>query len=244
MFTVRGWNKFLNVEEHMSHTILIVDDEKEIRNSLSGVLQDEGYDTLTASGGEDALRVVREDAVEVVLLDVALPDIDGMEVLRRVMELGPDVPVIMISGNATMDVAVESVKLGAYHFIEKPLSPEKVLLTIKRALERRRLESENVALRSRESRRYTMVGRSPDMLRLYDQISKAAPTKGRVLITGENGSGKELVARAIHRQSNRSSASFVEVNCAAIPQELIESELFGHEKGSFTGAGKRQIGKF
>lgn len=229
----------------MSHTILIVDDEMEIRNSLSGVLQDEGYGTLTASNGEEALKVVRENGVKLILLDLGLPDIHGMEVLRRVKEVDPGMLVIMISGNATIETAVESTKLGAHHFIEKPLfPPENMLLTIKRALEHQQLERENVALKNRESRRYTMVGQSPSMLRLYDQISKAAPSKGRVLITGENGSGKELVARAIHRQSNRSSAPFVEVNCAAIPQELIESELFGHEKGSFTGAGRRQIGKF
>jgi two-component system nitrogen regulation response regulator NtrX len=228
----------------MDHTILVVDDEREIRSSLSGVLQDEGYNALTASSGEEALKVIRENGVRLILLDVVLPDIDGVEVLRRVKEVEPDMPVIMVSGNATIEAAFESANLGAYHFIEKPLSPENVLLTIKRALEHQQLERENIALRSRESRRYIMVGQSPSMLKLYDEISKAAPSKGRVLITGENGSGKELVARAIHRQSNRSSGPFVEVNCAAIPQELIESELFGHEKGSFTGAGRRQIGKF
>lgn len=228
----------------MDHTILVVDDEREIRSSLSGVLQDEGYNALTASSGEEALKVIRENGVRLILLDVVLPDIDGVEVLRRVKEVEPDMPVIMVSGNATIEAAFESANLGAYHFIEKPLSPENVLLTIKRALEHQQLERENIALRSRESRRYIMVGQSPSMLKLYDEISKAAPSKGRVLITGENGAGKELVARAIHRQSNRSSGPFVEVNCAAIPQELIESELFGHEKGSFTGAGRRQIGKF
>lgn len=232
----------------MGHTILIVDDEKEIRNSLSGVLEDGGYSPVTASDGEEALKIVREDGVKLILLDIMLPDIDGVEVLRQVKEMEPDVPVIMISGNATIERAVESMKLGAHEFIEKPLSPpervDHMLLTIERALERQQLESENVALRSRESRRYAMVGESLAMQELYDQISKAAPSKGRVLITGENGAGKELVARAIHSQSNRSSGSFVEVNCAAIPHELIESELFGHEKGSFTGAGRRQVGKF
>ncbi len=232
----------------MGHTILIVDDEKEIRNSLSGVLEDGGYSPVTASSGEEALRIVREDGVKLILLDIMLPDIDGVEVLRRVKEMEPDMPVIMISGNATIERAVESMKLGAHEFIEKPLSPpervDHMLLTMERALERQQLERENVALRSRESRRYAMVGESLAMEKLYDQINKAAPSRGRVLITGENGAGKELVARAIHSQSNRSSASFVEVNCAAIPQELIESELFGHEKGSFTGAGKRQVGKF
>ncbi len=230
----------------MSHTILIVDDDREIRSSLSYVLQDEGYDTLTAGNGEEALKLVQENGVSLILLDLMMPDINGVEVLRRVKEMQSDIPVIMISGAATVETAVEATKLGAYFFIEKPLSPviEKMLLTITHALEHQQLERENVALRSRESRRYIMIGQSPSMLKLYDQISKAAPTKGRVFITGENGSGKELVARDIHRQSDRSSGTFVEVNCAAIPQELIESELFGHEKGSFTGAGKRQIGKF
>ena len=228
----------------MSHTILIVDDEKEIRSSLSGVLEDEGYDTLSASNGEEALGMVQADGVDLILLDLMLPDISGVEVLRKVKETRPEIPVIMISGHASIETAVESTKLGAYHFIEKSTYPETMLLTIKRALERQQLEQENVVLRSRESRKYAMVGESPPMLRLYDQISKAAPSRGRVLITGENGAGKELVARAIHHQSDRSSGPFVEVNCAAIPQELIESELFGHEKGSFTGAGRRQVGKF
>ena len=228
----------------MSHTILIVDDEKDIRSSLSGVLEDEGYETITASNGEEALGMVQADGVDLILLDLMLPDISGLEVLRKVKETQPDVPVIMISGQGSIEIALESTKLGAYHFIEKARSPETMLLTMKRALEHQQLERENVVLRSRESRKYAMVGESPPMLRLYDQISKAAPSRGRVLITGENGAGKELIARAIHRQSDRSSGPFVEVNCAAIPQELIESELFGHEKGSFTGAGRRQVGKF
>jgi len=232
----------------MSHTILVVDDEKEIRNSLSGVIEDEGYSVLTASNGAKALEIVQADRVNLILLDIALPDIDGVEVLRKIKEVEPDIPVIMITGEATVRRAVDSMKLGAADLIEKPINPiEKVdymLLLIKRELERQQLKRENVAMQSRESRKHTMVGESPAMLRLYDQISKAAPSRGRVLITGENGAGKELVARAIHRQSDRLSGAFVEVNCAAIPQELIESELFGHEKGSFTGAGKRQVGKF
>jgi len=232
----------------MSDTILIVDDEKEIRNSLSGVLQDEGYDILTAGRGEEALEIIRGNVVKLILLDLVLPGINGVEVLRRVREIEPEMPVIMISGNATTEAVVQAIKLDAYDFIDKPLYPieriEMMLVTVKRALERQQLERENVALRSRESQRHAMVGESQSMLNLYDQISKAAPSKGRVLITGENGSGKELVARAIHRQSNRSSDPFVEVNCAAIPQELIESELFGHEKGAFTGATRRQAGKF
>jgi two-component system nitrogen regulation response regulator NtrX len=232
------------MEDVMSDTILIVDDEKEIRDSLSAVLQDEGYDTLTASNGEEALEIIRGNVVKLLLLDLILPGIDGVEVLRQVKETEPRMPVIMISGNVTTEAIVHAIKLDAYDFIEKSDNVDMILLTIKRALERHQLERENVALRSRESNRYTMVGESQPMLDLYDQISKAAPSKGRVLITGENGSGKELVARAIHRQSNRSSEPFIEVNCAAIPQELIESELFGHEKGAFTGAARKQVGKF
>lgn len=232
----------------MGRSILVVDDEVGILESLSGILRDEGYDTITASNGNEAIKSVQDDSIDLVLLDVQLPDINGVEVLRKIKEIEPDIPVIMISGRATIRVAVDSTKLGAYDFIEKPFSPEekidKMLLTIKQAIERQQLEQENRAFRIRENKKWTMVGQSPSVLKLYEQISKAAPSKGRVLITGENGTGKELVARAIHRQSPRSSARFVEVNCAAIPQDLIESELFGHEKGSFTGAGSRQIGKF
>lgn len=232
----------------MTPRILIVDDEVEILNSLSAVLQDEGYITFSAKNGNEGLKILQEEIVNLVLLDLRLPDIDGIEVLRRIKELEPDIAVIMISGNATIETAVESTKLGATHFIEKPFyPPEKIdamLLTIKQTLERQQLEQENKILRKREQSKYTMVGQSPAAMKLYDQIQKAASSKARVLITGENGSGKELVARAIHRQSNRSSGPFVEVNCAAIPQELIESELFGHEKGAFTSAVTRQIGKF
>ena len=232
----------------MNYNILIVDDEIGILESLSGILQDEGYSTITASNGNEAIKNFQDNDINLVLLDVQLPDINGVEVLRKIKEIEPDIPVIMISGKATIRIAVDSTKLGAYDFIEKPFSPEekidKMLLTIKQAIERQQLEQENRAFRSRENKKWTMVGQSPPALRLYEQISKAAPSKGRVLITGENGTGKELVARAIHQQSPRSSARFVEVNCAAIPQDLIESEMFGHEKGSFTGAGSRQIGKF
>lgn len=232
----------------MSHTILVVDDESGIRNDMSALLQDDGYKVLTASGGAEALQIAQENGIHMVLLDIGLPDMDGVEVLRKIREMNPEIPVMMITGNATIERAVMSIKLGAYDFIEKPIFPiekiEYVLLNIKRALEHQQLKQENVALRSRVSRKYAMVGESPSMLKLYDQISKAAPSRGRVLITGENGTGKELVARAIHRQSERSAETFIEVNCAAIPHELIESELFGHEKGSFTGAGRRQVGKF
>jgi len=234
-----------NTGGKMNYNILIVDDEVGILDALSATLQDEGYNTLTAVSGNDALKCIQDNDVNLVLLDVRLPDIDGVEVLRKLKETEPDIPVIMISGNATISIAVESTKLGAYDFIEKPFSPiEKILITIKQAIERYQLEQENKTFRSRELQKYSMVGKSPAALYLYEQILKAAPSKGRVLITGENGTGKELVARAIHQQSNRSSGHFIEINCAAIPQELIESELFGHEKGSFTGAGNRRIGKF
>ncbi|MBD3183497.1 response regulator [Candidatus Poribacteria bacterium] len=232
----------------MNENILIIDDEKEIQNSLSAILQDDGYNTLTAGTGKDGLRIIQEEPVNLILLDLFLPDTDGVEVLRQIKSIDSSLAVIMISGNATVEAAVESTKLGAYYFIEKPFEPieriDYMLLTIKRALEHQQLQRENLALKKKESSKYTMVGKSPAIMRLYDQISKAAPSKGRVLITGENGSGKELVARAIHQQSKRASKPFVEVNCAAIPQELIESEIFGHEKGSFTGASRRQIGKF
>lgn len=232
----------------MNFRILIIDDETEILNSLSAVLKDEGYTTFTAKNGSEGLKILQDEIIDLVLLDLRLPDIDGIEVLRRIKDFEPDIAVIMISGNATIETAVESTKLGAAHFIEKPFyPPEKIdamLLTIRQILERQQLEQENKILRRREQSRYTMVGQSSAALKLYDQISKAASSKARVLITGENGSGKELVARAIHRQSNRSSGPFIEVNCAAIPQELIESELFGHEKGAFTSAVSRQIGKF
>lgn len=232
----------------MSDKILIVDDDPEILNTLSLVLQEEGYETLTANNGEEALKIVQEDAVKLILLDLMLPDIDGIEVLRRVKASQPEIAIIMVSGQATVKAAVDAIKLGAYNFIEKPLAPiemiDYMLLTVRRGLDHQRLEQENVVLKGKEFRRYSIVGKSQAMLQLYDQIAKAAPSKGRVLITGENGSGKELVARAIHHQSNRSSGPFIEVNCAAIPQELIESELFGHEKGSFTGAARSQPGKF
>jgi two-component system nitrogen regulation response regulator NtrX len=232
----------------MNHNILVVDDEKGILDQLSGILQDEGYNTLTAQTGEKSLELIQENGIDLVMLDVKLPDIDGIEILRKIKDNQSDIPVIMISGNATIGLAVEATKLGAYDFIEKPFSPiekiDRMLLTIKQAIERQQLEQENKRFKNREQRKYMMVGESKSAKQLYEQISKAAPSKGRVLITGENGTGKELVARAIHQLSNRASAKFVELNCAAIPQELIESELFGHEKGSFTGAGTRQIGKF
>ena len=225
-------------------TILIVDDEVSILETVSGVLSDEGYATATAESGEDALRKIKEETPDLVLLDVWMPGIDGLETLKRIKESLPELPVVVMSGHGNIDTAVKAVRLGAYDFIEKPLSLDKLSLTIKNALERRRLEEENQDLRQRFEARQEIIGNSPRILALKEEIKRAGPTNGRVLIFGENGTGKELVARAIHRLSLRSGGPFVTVNCAAIPEELIESELFGHEKGSFTGATSMRKGKF
>jgi two-component system nitrogen regulation response regulator NtrX len=224
--------------------ILVVDDEEGIRETLSAILEDEGYEALTASSSAEALHVASEQHPDAVLLDVWLPDADGLVTLSRLKETRQNVPVIMISGHGNIEVAVRATKLGAYEFLEKPLSLEKVLLVVKRALERRRLEEENLALRADLKGRWALVGTSERMQVLRQQIEMAAQSNSRVLILGESGTGKELVARLLHEKSTRSRGAFVEVNCAAIPQELIESELFGHEKGAFTGATERKVGKF
>ncbi|MEK7363314.1 MAG: sigma-54 dependent transcriptional regulator [candidate division NC10 bacterium] len=225
-------------------SILIVDDEKAIQTSLQGVLEDEGYRVAAVGSGPQALSRLVEEAPDLVLLDIWMPGMDGLEVLAEMMRLRPDQTVVMISGHGTIETAVKTTKLGAYDFIEKPLSLEKTLLIVARAIEHSRLEGENRALRERLERGQEIVGQGPAIQELRRQIAIAAPTNGRVLIHGENGSGKELVARAIHALSARRGGPFVEVNCAAIPEELIESELFGHEKGAFTGAVGRRKGKF
>ena len=224
--------------------ILIVDDEASIRTTLRGVLEDEGYRVSAAGSGADALRLIAEEPPDLTFLDVWMERMDGLETLAEVRRLRPDAIVVMISGHGTIETAVKATRLGAYDFIEKPLSLEKTLLTLTRALEHARLERENAALRESLAERVEIIGDSEPVRRLREQIATAAPTNGRVLIHGENGSGKELVARAIHARSARSERPFVEVNCAAIPGELIESELFGHEKGAFTGALARRRGKF
>ena len=224
--------------------ILIVDDEPGIRQSLKGVFEDEGFSTDAVSSGEDCLKKIEQDSFDLVLLDIWLPGIDGLETLRKLREKSPLTHVIMISGHATIATAVSATKLGAYDFIEKPLSLEKTLLSVARAIEHSRLEGENRALRERLERGQEIVGQSPAIQEMRRQIAIAAPTNGRVLVHGENGSGKELVARAVHALSARRDGPFVEVNCAAIPEELIESELFGHEKGAFTGSVGRRKGKF
>ena len=225
-------------------SILIVDDEAGVRSSLSGVLKDEGYAVDAVDSGEACLAQAARGSYELLLLDVWLPGIDGMATLERLRERKIDVPVIMISGHASIESAVRATKLGAFDFIEKPLSLEKTVLAVRNAIRQHRLEVENRALRARVDRRYTMVGESVVMHRLREQIGMAAPTNGRVLISGENGTGKELVARHVHALSQRRAGPFVEVNCAALPEELIESELFGHIKGSFTGAVADRRGKF
>jgi two-component system nitrogen regulation response regulator NtrX len=224
--------------------ILIVDDEQAIQLSLRGVLEDEAYRVTTVGTGADALRLLADEAPDLVFLDIWMPGLDGLATLTEIRRLRPEPAVIMISGHATIETAVKATRLGAYDFIEKPLSLEKVLLAVTHALERTRLARENESLKARLDRRFEITGESPGIRALRDQIALAAPTMGRVLIHGENGSGKELAARAIHALSARADRAFVEVNCAAIPEELIESELFGHERGAFTGALARRRGRF
>jgi two-component system nitrogen regulation response regulator NtrX len=228
----------------MKDWVLVVDDEAGVRASLAGILGDEGYAVSTVESGEAALEALEARRFDLVLLDVWLPGQDGLEVLRRIRERDAELPVVVISGHGTIETAVKAVRLGAQDFVEKPLSLEKTVLAVKNALRQRRLESQLRELRERLDERYAMVGESPAIRRLRAEIAQAAPSNGRVLIFGENGTGKELVARAIHAQSHRAAAPFVEVNCAAIPEELIESELFGHTKGAFTGALAARKGKF
>ncbi|HZE89824.1 MAG TPA: sigma-54 dependent transcriptional regulator [Verrucomicrobiae bacterium] len=224
--------------------ILIVDDESGIRSSLSQVLGDEGFEVEAVSTGEKGLERLRESNFHLVLLDVWLPRRDGLEILQEIKTVHPDVAVVMISGHASVETAVKATKLGAFDFVEKPLSLEKISLVVRNALKHRRLEARDRALRESLRRRPALIGESDVMLKLAEQIQSAAPTNGRVLILGENGTGKEVVAKTIHALSDRADEPFVEVNCAAIPEELIESELFGHVKGAFTGAGENKKGKF
>ena len=228
----------------MGDTILVIDDEESIRNTLSAILKDEGFSVLLAEDGEKGFLCAKEDSPDLVLLDIWMPGIDGMEVLKKINSEMPSMPVIMMSGHGTIETAVQATKLGAYDFIEKPLSLEKILLSANNALNHHRLEEENRLLRQNFSSWREMVGESPVMQKLKEQIDTVAPTNAWVLITGENGTGKELVANFIHRKSRRAAKPFVDVNCAAIPEELIESELFGHEKGAFTGAVSSKRGKF
>src|SRR6186713_1938303 len=225
-------------------SILIVDDEPGVRSALGGVLRDEGYDVDAVDSGEACLERLTRQVYDVVVLDIWLPGMDGLATLTRMRERQLDVQVVVISGHGNIESAVRAIKMGAFDFVEKPLSLEKTVLVVRNALHQRRLEAENRALRARVDRTQTMIGESYAMRLLRDQVAMAAPTNGRVMIYGENGTGKELVARTIHALSRRRSNTFVEVNCAAIPEELIESELFGHVRGAFTGAVADRRGKF
>ena len=228
----------------MSASILIVDDEVSILNSLSSILEDEGYEVSVAKSGIEALKLCAVSPPELMMLDIWMPDMDGLETLRRLRELVPQTQVMMMSGHGSIETAVKAIKLGAYDYIEKPLSLENVTLRVKHALDQHWLEQENRTLRTKVERKFELIGQSPAMRQLKQIIETAGPTNSRVLIGGENGTGKELVARAIHQHSARANRPFVAVNCAAIPETLIESELFGHERGSFSGATTMKRGQF
>ena len=225
-------------------TILVVDDEKSVRDSLKMVLEFESYEVLFAENGQDALRQLTMAPIDLILLDVKMAGMDGLEVLQRVRQKKSELPVIMISGHGTIETAVDATKLGAFDFLAKPLDRDKLLVTVRNALQQAKLSEEYRQLRESVEGKWQILGESPKIKEILAVIERVAPTDVRVLVTGENGSGKELVARALQRYSKRSSKPFIEVNCAAIPSELIESELFGHEKGSFTGATAQRIGKF
>jgi len=228
----------------MKPTILIVDDEPGVRTALTGILHDEGYAVEAVATGEACLDRMTRGPVDLIVLDVWLPGLDGLATLQRLRERQVDAQVVLISGHGNIESAVRAIKLGAFDFVEKPLSLEKTVLVIRNALRQRKLEAENLALRARVDKTQTMVGESYAIRQLREQVAMAAPTNGRVLIYGENGTGKELVARTVHQLSRRRSGPFIEVNCAAIPEELIESELFGHVRGAFTGAVADRRGKF
>lgn len=224
--------------------ILIIDDEKAIRKTLTEILSFEGYKIEEASDGEEGLKTFKEKTYDVVLCDIKMPKLDGIEFLQKAGEINPDVPIIMISGHGNIETAVEAVKKGAYDYISKPPDLNRLLITIRNAMDKSSLVTETKVLKRKVSRVQEMIGSSAPMHKIRETIEKVAPTDARILITGENGVGKELVARWVHEKSYRASGPLVEVNCAAIPSELIESELFGHEKGSFTSAIKQRIGKF
>jgi len=224
--------------------ILVIDDERSIRNTLKDILEYEKYEVDLAEDGNKGIEMIRKNGYDIILCDIKMPGMDGIEALEKIQILAPDSPVVMISGHGNIDTAVESIKKGAYDFIEKPLDLNRLLITIRNAMDKSNLITETKVLKKKVSKKYEIVGDSPSINKVISMADKVAPTDARVLITGANGTGKELVARRLHEQSNRASGPFIEVNCAAIPSELIESELFGHEKGAFTSAVKQRKGKF
>lgn len=224
--------------------ILVIDDERSIRNSLKEILEYEKYEVELAENGSEGLDAFNRDSFDIVLCDIKMPEMDGIEVLEKIMETGKDCQVIMISGHGNIDTAVDAIKKGAFDFISKPLDLNRILITIRNAMDKGSLITETKVLKRKVSKSYEMIGESPAMQKVKEMIERVAPTEARVLITGPNGSGKELVARWLHEKSSRADGPFIEVNCAAIPSELIESELFGHEKGAFTSAIKQRKGKF
>ena len=233
---------FLNPNEMAK--VLIIDDERMIRNTLKDILVYENHETFLAQDGVEGAEMVKNNKFDIILCDIKMPKMDGIEVLEQMMAMGIDTPIVMISGHGTLETAVEAIKKGAYDFIEKPLDLNRLLVVIKNATERKALLTETKELKHRINHKYDMVGDSEKIRHVKEMIERVAPTDARVLILGENGTGKEVVSRWLHEKSNRASGPFVEVNCAAIPSELIESELFGHEKGAFTSAVKQQRGKF
>lgn len=224
--------------------ILVIDDERSIRNTLKDILEYEEHYVSLAENGNSGIEVFSNNKIDLVLCDIKMPEMDGIEVLQQLGEINNDVPVVMISGHGNIETAVEAIKKGAYDFIQKPLDLNRLLVTIKNALERTDLVKETKRLKKKISKKIDIIGNSASISKVKEMIDRVAPTDARVLITGNNGTGKELVARWLHEKSNRASSPFIEVNCAAIPSELIESELFGHEKGAFTSAHKQRKGKF
>ena len=228
----------------MKPRVLVIDDEAAIRDSLRMILEYEDYEFIGAGSGSDGVAHVQRDRPDVVLLDIKMPVMDGMETLRKIHAIDPALPVIMISGHGTTSTAVEAIRSGATDFLDKPLSSERVIVTLQNTLKQSELRQENRELKLAMEAKYEIVGGSPSLRKVLESVQRAAPTNATVLLLGESGVGKELVARTVHRNSPRAGQRFIQVNCAAIPEELIESELFGHEKGSFTGATEKQIGKF
>jgi len=224
--------------------ILIIDDENSIRRTLREILENEGYAIDDAPDGSEGLKLVKANHYDVVLCDIKMPKMDGLEVLDKILQTNSDIPVVMISGHGNIDTAVDAIRKGAYDYISKPPDLNRLLVTIRNAFEKSNLVTETKILKKKVSKKYEMIGDSPTIKKIHEMINRVAPTDARVLITGENGTGKELVAHALHEKSSRSSAPLIEVNCAAIPSELIESELFGHEKGAFTSAIRQKKGNF